>query len=82
MLKLFNTLQIQLIRKLGIPGLGKEGNKTIKDLKRQMALMETENINIFNEEEKNLLKKDFQKAFQNKKELEVVLQKTIDDFKR
>ena len=31
--------------------LGEEGTKTIEDLKRQMVLMEEENINLFNEEE-------------------------------
>ena len=36
------------------PSLGEEGTKTIGDLKRQMVLMEEENIKLFNEEEKNL----------------------------
>ena len=33
--------------------LGEEGTKTIGYLKRQMVLMEEENIKLFNEEEKN-----------------------------
>mgnify|MGYP001089542519 FL=1 len=33
------------------PSLGEEGTKTIGDLKRQMVLMEEENIKLFNEEE-------------------------------
>ena len=32
------------------PSLGEEGTKTIGHLKRQMFLMEEENINLFNEE--------------------------------
>ena len=38
------------------PSLGEEGTKTIGDLKRQMVLMEEENIKLFNEE-KNILMK-------------------------
>ena len=38
------------------PSLGEEGTKTIKDLKRQLVLMEQENIKLFNEEE-NIFKK-------------------------
>ena len=38
------------------PSFGEERTKTIGDLKRQMVLMEKENIIIFNEE-KNILKK-------------------------
>ena len=34
------------------PSLGEEGTKTIGDLKRQMVLMEEENIKLFDEEEK------------------------------
>ena len=30
------------------PSLGEEGTKTIEDLKRQMVLMEEENIKLFN----------------------------------
>ena len=30
-----------------VPSLGVEGTKTIKDLKRQMVLMEEENIKLF-----------------------------------
>ena len=33
------------------PSLGEEGTTTIGDLKRQMVLMEEENIKLFNEEE-------------------------------
>ena len=36
------------------PSLGEEGTKTIRDLKRQMILIEEENIKLFNEEEKNI----------------------------
>ena len=39
------------------PRLGEEGTKTIGDLKRPMVLMEEENIKLFNEEEKHILKK-------------------------
>ena len=52
------------------PSLGEEGIKNIEDLKRQMVLMEEENIKLFNEEKKS--KEDSQKAFQNSKDLEVV----------
>ena len=34
------------------PILGEEGTKTIKDLKRQMDLMEEENLKLFNKEDK------------------------------
>ena len=53
------------------PSLGEEGTKTIGDLKRQMVLMEEENIKLFNEEQK-YVKEESQKAFQNSKDLEVV----------
>ena len=33
------------------PSLGEEGTKTIGDLKRQMVLMEEENIKLFNEKQ-------------------------------
>ena len=33
------------------PSLGEEGTQTIGDLKRQMILIEEENIKLFNEEE-------------------------------
>ena len=36
------------------PSLGEEGTKTIEDLKRQMVLMEEENIKLFNEEKTHL----------------------------
>ena len=43
--------------------LGEEGTKNIAYLKRQMFLMEEENINLFNEEKKNQrrLKKNYPK---------------------
>ena len=41
------------------PSLGKEGTKTIGDLKRQMVLTEEENIKLFND--KYVLKKIPQK---------------------
>ena len=60
------------------PSLGEEGTKTIEDLKRQMVLMEEENIKLFNEEgEKHISKKIPQKSFQNRKGLEVVFHITI-----
>ena len=46
-----------------------------------MDLMEEENIYLFNEE-KTYFKEDSQKAFQNRKTLEVVLQIRINDFKQ
>ena len=65
------------------PSLGAEGTKAIKELKRQMVLMEEENIKLFNEEgEKIYFKEDSQKAFQNRKHLEVVFQITIDNLKQ
>ena len=42
------------------PSLGEEGTKTIEDLKRQMVLMEEENIKIFNE--KNIFQRRFPKS--------------------
>ena len=39
------------------PSLGEEGNKIIQDLKRQMVLMEEDNIKLLNEEEKTCFKK-------------------------
>ena len=55
------------------PSLGEEGTKTIEDLKEK-------NMNLFNE--KNIFKRRFQKAFQNRKDLEVVFQITIDNYKQ
>ena len=46
-----------------------------------MDLMEKENIYLFNEE-KPYFKEDSQKAFQNRKTLEVVLQIRNNDFKQ
>ena len=42
------------------PSLGEEGTKTIEDLKRQMVLMEEENIKLFNE--KNIFQRRFPKS--------------------
>ena len=55
------------------PSLGEEGTKTIEDLKEK-------NMNLFNE--KNIFQRRFQKAFQNRKDLEVVFQITIDNYKQ
>ena len=44
--------------------------------------MEEENIKLFNEEDKKILfNEDSQKAFQNREDLEVVFQITIDVLK-
>ena len=51
------------------PSFEEEGTKTFGDLKRQMVLMEEENIKLFNEEKSN---EDSLKAFQNCTDLEVV----------
>ena len=63
------------------PSLGEEGTKTIEDLKRQMVLMEKENIKLFNKE-KHISKKMPKKTLQNRKYLEVVFQITIDNLKQ
>ena len=42
------------------PSLGEEGTKSIKDLKRQIVLMEKEKL--FNEEEKNIFQRRFPKS--------------------
>ena len=39
------------------PRLGEEGAKSIGDLKRQMVLMEEENMKLFNERKTNILMK-------------------------
>ena len=44
--------------------------------------MEEENIKVFIEEEKTSLKEDSPKAFKNRKDLEVVLQISIDALKQ
>ena len=62
------------------PSLGEEGTKTIEDLKRQMVLMEEENIKLFNEN--TYFQEDSPKAFQNRKDLKVAFQITIDDLKQ
>ena len=65
------------------PSLGEEGTKTIDNLKRQMFLMEEENITLFNKIYIYIyFKEDFQKAFQNMKDLEFVFQITIVDLKQ
>ena len=61
------------------PSLGGEGTKTIADLKRQMVLMEEGNIKLFNE--RKYFKEDFQKAFLNSNDLEVVFYITNSDNK-
>ena len=62
------------------PSLEEEGTKTIENLKRKMVLIEEENIKLFNEE--TYVKENFQKAFQNRKDLDVVFKTTIDDLKQ
>ena len=59
--------------------LGEEGTNTIGYVKRQMVLMEEENIKVFNE--KIYFQEDSKKAFQNSKDWEVVFQITIADLK-
>ena len=49
------------------PSLWEKGTKTVEDLKRQMVLMEEDNI-----KEKKYFKEDSKKAFQNREYLEVV----------
>ena len=61
------------------PSLGEEGTKTIKDLKRKMVLMEKENIRM-KKKKKTYFTEYSQKAFQNRKDLEVVFKITIDDL--
>ena len=63
------------------PSLREEGTKTIGDLKRQMVLMEEENIKLF-KEEKKYFNEDSWKAFQNSKDLEVFFSITIADLKQ
>ena len=64
------------------PSPWEEGTKTIEDLKRPMVPMEEENIKVFIEEKKTSSKEDSQKAFQNRKDLEVVFQISIDALKQ
>ena len=52
--------------------------KIIEEQKRKMCNMEEENINIFNEN--TYFKEESQKAFQNRKDLEIVFQITINDL--
>ena len=52
--------------------------KIIEEQKRKMCNMEEENINIFNEN--TYFKEESQKAFQNRKYLEIVFQITINDL--
>ena len=58
------------------PSLGEKGTKTIEDLKRQMVLMEEDNMKLYN---KKYNKEDFPKSFKNWKDLEVVFEITIDN---
>ena len=62
------------------PSLGKEETKTIGDIKRQMVLTEEKNIKLFNE--KIYFKEDSPKAFQNRKDLEVVFYIAIANLKQ
>ena len=48
------------------PSLGEEGTRTIKDLKRQMVLMEEENEKLFNKEKKNIFHGRFPKNYPKK----------------
>ena len=59
--------------------LRKEGTNTIGYVKRQMVLMEEENIKVFNE--KKIFSRRFKKAFQNSKDWEVAFKITIADVK-
>ena len=61
------------------PILGEKGTKTIEDLRRQMVLMEEENIKLLNDK-KTYFKKVSKKTFKYKKNLdfEVVFEITID----
>ena len=43
---------MRAVIKTSAPSLGEEGTKSIGDLKRQMVLMEEENIRLFNEKTK------------------------------
>ena len=61
--------------------LGEEGTKTIRDLKRQMVLMEEENIKLFNEE-KNILMKIPKKPSKIVKMLRLFFSITIADLKQ
>ena len=59
--------------------LREERSKTIDDLNIQMVLIEEENIKLFNKKERKNISKI---AFQNRKDLEVVFQITIDYYKQ
>ena len=52
-----NINNMRAVINTSAPSLGEEGTKTMGNLKRQMVLMEEENITLFNE------KKIFQKRF-------------------
>ena len=52
-----NINDMRAVINTSAPSLGEEGTKTMGDLKRQMVLMEEENIKLFNE------KTIFQKRF-------------------
>ena len=52
--------------------------KIIEEHKRKIYNMEEENINISNE--KTYFQEESQKAFQNRKDLEIVFQITINDL--
>ena len=63
------------------PSLGEEETKTIGDLKRQMVLMEEENITLFNEE-KNILMKILKTPSKIVKILRLFFSITIADLKQ
>ena len=60
---------VRAVINTSVPSFEEEGTKTFGDLKRQMVLMEEENIKLFNEEKSN---EDSQKTFQNSTDFEVV----------
>ena len=72
--------EMRTVNNTSAPSLGEEGTKTIWYLKKQMVLMEEENIKLFNE--KKYFLEDSKKAFQNNKDWEVVFQITIADLKQ
>ena len=63
------------------PILGEKGTITNGYLKRQIVLMEEENIKIFNKK-KVYFQEDSQKTFQNSTDWEVVFQITVADLKQ
>ena len=49
------------------PRIEEEGTNTIEDLKRQMVLIEEENIKLFNERKKNIFHGRLPKIFKKKR---------------